>query len=456
MLKHVRSNSLVQVLGARAITFPIPLICGLLWLHLVIGHLGTADYAFLALIIGLQFLLGFLDFGTAAHVLESAGQYRVHKDLSGLGRALGAAWKTIIIGNLLFLMGAVALLFLGLWGPILGFPERTATAGLAVVLILAVNTLVRPLSLSTALVAGLGKPAIATWAQALTSLSSLGILMILLSLNAPLPFIAATPIAGQLVAFMVPFVVSLKTVPGLLKAAARGMWRSAATDQKLRHLAVPMLIIQIIGPLNEQLDRLVLSHLSTVDELAIFSLGAQLLVSAGSFLTALTPALWAEFAELRAKGGSRAAVARSLRYIKRFWMVGVLFGVAFATLSYALSPLISDGQLRLPWVFCAVLGATLALSGIDLVMGIGLTDPRSLRFQAVLLSFTTGINVALTVALAAPLGSLGPALASLIAMLIHLPLLSLLAWWRLHQEAPEDESSKAPGSVDSLVVQRKR
>jgi O-antigen/teichoic acid export membrane protein len=453
-LSRIISNPLLGVVGARVVTFPITLACGLVWLRLVIGHFGAADYAFLALIIGLQFLLGFLDFGTAAHVLESAGQYRVHKEVSTLGRALGAAWKMIFVGNSLLLMGAVALLFLGLWGPILGFPERTLTAGLAVVMILAVNALARPLSLSTALVAGLGKPAIATWTQALTGLSSLGILVILLSLDTPVAFIATTPIAGQLIAFTVLFVISLKTVPGLVKATLLGMRRSGGSDQKLRHLAVPMLLIQLIGPLSNQLDRLVLSHLSTVGALAMYSLGAQLLTSAMSFITVLTAALWAEFAELRAKGGPHAAITRSLKYIKRLWMWGVLLGVAFATLSRVFSPFISDGQLHLSWAFCAVLGATLPLSGIGLILGLGLTDPRSLRVQPVLLSLTTAINLAVTVALAAPLGALGPALASLIAALIHLPLLSLLAWWRLRREARQDDSTLAPVSIDSLAFQR--
>jgi O-antigen/teichoic acid export membrane protein len=454
ILRRVISNPLVQVVGARAVTFPITLVCGLVWLRLVIGHLGAADYAFVALIVGLQFLLGFLDFGTGANVLEGAGQYRAHSDVHALGRVLGGAWRTILIGNLLFLTGALVLLILGAWGPILGYPERAATASFAVVLTLAINALVRPLSLSTALVAGLGRPAVATWSQAFTGLSSLGILVILISLDAPVAFIAATPIAGQLVGFLVPFFLTLRIVPSLLRATVVGMRRSSRAHLKLRHLAVPMLLIQVIGPLNNQLDRLVLSHRSTVEALAIYSLGAQLLLSAMSFITVLTAALWAEFAELRAKGGPRAAVIRSLGYIKHLWIVGVFLGVAFAVLSHVVSPVVSDGQLRLPWVFCAVLGATLSLSAIGFVLGMGLTDPRSLRIQPVLLAVTTTINLALTVALAEPLGSLGPALASLIASLIHLPLLCVLAWWRLRREAREDESTVVPGSVQPLVSQR--
>jgi O-antigen/teichoic acid export membrane protein len=437
------------------VTFPIVLACGLLWLRLVIGHLGTEEYAFVALVVGLQFLLGFLDFGTSANVLESAGRYRARKDVAILGRTVGAAWKTIIVGNLIILTGAAGLQLLGAWGPMLGFPERTSSAGLAVLIILAINTVVRPLSLSTALVAGLGRPAIATWSQALTGLSSLGLVAILLSVDAPTPFISATPIAGQLVAYAVPFIISLKMVPRLLGATLHGMWRRVRSDRKLRDLAVPMLLIQAIGPLNGQLDRLFLSHLSTVEALATYSLGAQLLASAMSFLTVLTPQLWAEFAELRVTGGARAAVARSIAYVKSLWGVAVLVGAAFSVVSHQVSPWISDGRLHLSWAFCAVLGANLSLAAVNLVLGIGLTDRRSLRVQPVLLCVTTIINLVLTIILAGPLGALGPAVASLAAALIHLPLIALLARRRLRDGAsPDDDQVEASSVVPVTAPQQ--
>jgi O-antigen/teichoic acid export membrane protein len=444
-LQRGLSNPLLKVIGARALTFPIVLICGFLWLRLVIGHLGTDEYAFVALIIGLQFLLGFLDFGTSANVLESAGRYRALSDVATLGRVLGAAWRTIVVGNLLILLVAFTLHLWGAWGSILGFSERSPIAGEAVLLVLAINTLVRPLSLSTALVAGLGRPAIATWSQALTGISSLGLVWVLLSLNAPSSLIAATPIAGQLVAYSVPFLISVKMVPGLLTRTLRGMWQRTQSKHRLRQLAVPMLIIQAIGPLNDQLDRLFLSHLSTVDALATYSLAAQLLSSAMSFLTVLTPQLWAEFATLRVAGGPPAAIRRSLAYIKSFWGVALLGGIAFCILSQQVSPWISDGRLHLPWALCAVLGATLSLAAVNLVLGIGLTDPQSLRMQPVLLCITTGLNLTLTVTLAAPLGALGPAVASLAAALLQLPLIALLAWRGLHRAMPDGAPGETAG-----------
>ncbi|SDS16672.1 Membrane protein involved in the export of O-antigen and teichoic acid [Friedmanniella luteola] len=452
LVRQALANPLLQVVGARAVTFPVTLVCGLVWLRLVIGQLGAAEYGFLALVVGLQFLLGFLDFGTSANVLEGAGRFRVDRDVAALGRALGSAWRMILVGNLLVLLGAVLVLVAGAWGPILGFPERTATAGLAVVLILAVNTVVRPLSLSSALVAGLGRPAVATWAQSLTGLSSLGLLAVLLWTDAPVAFIAATPIAGQLVAYAVPFVVSMRTVPGLLRAAGAGMLRRTHADHKLRRLALPLLVIQMIGPLNDQLDRLVLAHLSTVEALASYALGAQLYSSAMSFCTVLIPQLWSEFAELRATGGPRAAVRRSLSYLRRLWPLAVLGGAAFTLVCHEAAPWVSDGKLELSWLLCSVFGAELALSASSLVLGIGLTDPRSLRRQPVLLAISTGVNLVLTLVLAGPLGALGPALASLVAASLQLPLLALLAAGVLRDRAA-DQHDREP-DLEAFTTRR--
>ena len=192
-----------------------------------------------------------------------------------------------------------------------------------------------------------------------------------------------------------------------------------------------MLIIQAIGPLNDQLDRLILVHVSTVEALAMYSLGAQLLTSAASFITTLIPAMWAEFAELRANGGPRAAVVRSIDYLKRLWIFGVLFGILFCVLTRILSPLISGGQIQLTWAFCGVLGASLPLSLAVMLLGVGLTDPRSIRLQPLFLSMTTALNLLLTIVLAAQLAELGPALASVIATVVFIVLISALARRRL-------------------------
>lgn len=57
----------------------------------------------------------------------------------------------------------------------------------------------------------------------------------------------------------------------------------------IRRLAASMLIIQIIGPLNNQLDRVILTHLSTVEAVATYSLATQFYASALTVITSLFP-----------------------------------------------------------------------------------------------------------------------------------------------------------------------
>ena len=433
--RTVLRSPLLQVVGVRALTFPVTAACALLWLRQVIGHLGMADYALIAVVVGLQFLLSFLDFGTASTVLEEAGRYRVVGVLDPLGSALGRAWRVIVAGNLVLLLVALGLAAADAWGAILGFPARGATAGLAVVVTLTLNLVARPLSLVIALAAGLGRPVVATWAQALAGVLSLALVSLCIAADAPIAFVVATPVAGQVLAALVPLVVCARAAPGLLRAGLRGVVRGSGGGTQLRHLAVPMLLIQVIGPLNSQLDRLLLSHLSTVQQVAVFSLAAQLCASAESFITVLQPALWAGYAEQRAIGGTRLAVLRALGYVRRLWPLALAFGAAFAVAAYVVGPVVADGRLHLPWLLCLTLGATLPVTAVQVVVGIALTDPAGLRAQVVLLLFTTTLNLALTVVWAGPLGALGPALASLVTALVHVPLLVLLARRRLRGAA---------------------
>ena len=206
-------SPLVRVASARMVTFPITVGCGLLWLRVVIGNLSTADYALVAVVVGLQYLLLFLDFGTTAHILDKAGQYAVDKVVAKLGRAVGQAWRTIFIGNIIVLLSGIGVAVAGDWGMILGFPYRSSTVSFAVLLTLGINVVARPLSLANPLVAGLGRPTVAQWSQVAASLISLGAATVFIAGDLPIPWLVSTPILGQLVASLIPMAVSMRIAP---------------------------------------------------------------------------------------------------------------------------------------------------------------------------------------------------------------------------------------------------
>ena len=437
-------SALFRVICARIATFPVTIVCGLLWLRLVIGHFGASRYALIAVVVGLQFLLVFSDFGTSAHVLEESGRYRVHRVAGELGGALGRAWRTVIIGNALIFLAAAGLAAAGTWGRLLGFPTHPTEVGFAVVTTLAVNVVARPLSLSTALAAGLGRPAVATASQALMGVVSLGAAATCIATDLPLPLVAATPVFGQLVASLPPLVIALRAAPGLLAAGLRGMvTRPATGSRRMRHLAVPMLVIQAVGPLNDQLDRVILSHVSTLEAVATYSLAAQLFSSAQSLVSATLPALWAEYAQIRATSGVAAVARRAFRYVQKLWPLSLLLGGAFWATSWAVGPIVSAHEIHLPSVLCAVLGALLPIGALQTVLGVSLTDPSALRKQTVLIVMTTATNLGLSVLLGAWLGAAGPAFASLAAGGVLVSLLALMTRGRLRAASPGSQPAAA-------------
>ena len=228
------------------VTFPITVGCGLC------GSSGNWEsnyghYALVAVIVGLQYLLLFLDFGTTAHILDKAGQYAVDKVVAKLGRAVGQAWRTIFIGNIIVLLSGIGVAVAGDWGMILGFPYRSSTVSFAVLLTLGINVVARPLSLANPLVAGLGGPTV-QWSQVAASLISLGAATVFIAGDLPIPWLVSTPILGQLVASLVPMAVSMRIAPGLFRASVKAAVTRAGHATNMRHLAAPMLIIEIIGP----------------------------------------------------------------------------------------------------------------------------------------------------------------------------------------------------------------
>jgi O-antigen/teichoic acid export membrane protein len=425
-IRPAMRSPLFRVASARVVTFPVTVGCGLLWLRVVIGNTSTADYALVAVVVGLQFLLSFLDFGTTAHILDEAGRFAVHKVASKLGVAIGQAVRTIIIGNLAVLGGAVVVFATGSWGPILGFPTRSATVGLAILLILGINLVARPLSLANSLVAGLGHPTVAQWAQVAASLLTLAGAVACVTWDLPLPWLVTTPILGQLIASLIPLAVSSRSAPGLIRSTIKGVFTRGASPTRLRHLAAPMLFIQIVAPLNDQLDRVILSHLSTVKAVAVYSLTAQFFSSAVTVISSMFPTLWVHFAELRELDGERGVVDRAFRYARRVWLPSLAVGLALTLVIAFLGPVASAHRITPGWVLCLALGLTFPVVVVRSIFGLALTDAWGLRAQAVLAAVVTALNLTLSISLAQPLGALGPVLASLLAILVDAGLMAVI------------------------------
>jgi O-antigen/teichoic acid export membrane protein len=411
----------------------------------VIGNVSTADYALVAVVIGLQFLLIFLDFGTTAHILDEAGRYAAFKGVARLGVAVGQAWRTIIIGNLIVLIGGSGVAVAGAWGAILGFPDRSSTVSFAIVLTLGINVVARPLSVANSLVAGLGRPTVAQWSQVVASLISLGGATLIVAGRLPLPWLVSTPILGQLVASLIPLIVAMKIAPGLFRASVKAAVRATGHTTNMRRLAAPMLIIQIIGPLNNQLDRVILTHFSTVEAVATFSLATQFYASAITVITALFPTLWVQFAELRVIGGDHLVTERACMYVKRIWVPAIALGIALSFVIWVLARPVSAGKMDLSWTLSLALGATLPVFAIRSILGLALTDAAGLRLQAGLSVLTTSINLALTIVLASRLGALGPVLASLVAVILEGVILAALLRRRRLGTGPLATNSREVG-----------
>ena len=81
--------------------------------------------------------------------------------------------------------------------------------------------------------------------------------------------------------------------------------------------AWPMLIQMIALPLAMQSNRLILSHVSSVDELATYSLASQMFNPIFSVSIAASMALWPVFARARSRGEYRRLAAQAVADVRR-------------------------------------------------------------------------------------------------------------------------------------------
>lgn len=395
----------------RLATMPVSLVCGLLSVHVMISHVGPADYGLISLLFGIQFLLPFMDLGTSAGVLEGAARFTVSGRIKDLSAPLRTALKVTSMMSFITLgcVGIVALR--GWWPALIGRPDDVRLTS-AMVLIFAVNLFCRPLNLVLASLIGLGRATSVVVLQILVPTTGLAVVVVASRTSGGLALFAASLVLGQLVCGLAAAVLLAGAVPGIVDAVMRSPLDEGGDEGlSVRRFAGPMLVINLVAPLSMALDRLVLSHRSDEAQLAAYALAAQIFLSAGSFAATVQPALWAEFSARRARRDPGLALFVQ-RVSLAMLLAGLVGGVVLWLVSPALAHWVSASEIALTSSLLTSFALTFVFQMALAGPSAALTTPRGLRQQAVILVVTVCLNLLITVVLAPRLGAVAPALGS--------------------------------------------
>jgi O-antigen/teichoic acid export membrane protein len=246
----------------------------------------------------------------------------------------------------------------------------------------------------------------------------LALLIVLLAaaIHAPLWAYVAAPSAGAALAAAAAWPMASSASGLSLPDTVRSALVGARQGARIAHLAGPMLVITAALPIAFQSDRLLLSHLSNLRQVAVYAVGAQLYVPLLGLIGAAGMSLWPMFARRRAH---QPIVRHELIKLSAvFTLVGMLLAVALIAAGPWVAQFVSRGKIDVGYGVFAAFGLLLVVQASWLPTGWLMTDRDGLRFQAVASVIMMVINVAASAVLAHRVGAAGPILSSAGAMFI--------------------------------------
>jgi O-antigen/teichoic acid export membrane protein len=413
----------------RAVTLPVSAVAGLLAARVTLSTLGVDGFAVFALVVGLTALIPIGDLGVGAAVTDAVARRRELGD-EGVQRVLRTSLRVLLAVSAALAIGAWALAVLGWWAPMLGLPHSWPLE-LAVATGLTFFAAGLPLGLSTRVLLAAERNDIALAFQGTSGVVALLIILIAAGTHAQLWAYVAAPSAGAALASAAAWPMASAASGLSLPQAVRSAAVRACPGARIAHLAGPMLVITAALPIAYQSDRLLLSHLSNLGQVAVYSVAAQLYGPLFGLIGAAGMSLWPMFARRRV----HHPVARHelIRLSAVFTSVGILLAIAMVAVGPWVAQFVSKGKIDVSYGVFAAFGLLLVVQASWFPTGMLLTDRDGLRFQAVAHVVMMVINLVASAVLAHSIGAAGPVIGSAGALVIAVLVPGV---WRALRNAP--------------------
>lgn len=410
LLRTVGSTAVAKIL-----VMGVSGVLGLFTSRLIIQHFGIDAYTQYGLLTSFTALLAFADLGMATNVINATAASKAVRSDQHVRQTITTAMRILIVAGFVIVTAAAAVSLLGLWPLLLG-EGLTAGGSAAAFLCLAVFGLALPLTVGPRILVGLNKTNAHIASQAV--IAPFIFCSVATSVAVSLPvgnYLAVLSFLAQALVAVICLVLAGRALRPQLGRAIKDIPKVRRVPSlPAFHLAWPMLIQMVTWTVAMQTDRLLLSHLTTGDELADYNLAAQLF---GMVLQAIMSgglALWPLYAKARAD-----AVLRSpMKPAAFFGVAGFMMAVLLSLLSPWIAAYVSDGKLQLDAWLVGGFVAFVTLQAAKYPLGMYMTDQRGLRFQVVPLLIMVPLNLGLSWWLIGIFGAAGPIMASAVALLV--------------------------------------
>lgn len=414
-----RQKSLLSTVGSTAVAKVLVMgVSGLLGLftsRIIISRFGTDSYAQYGLLTSFPSLLPFADLGMAAIVINAvAGSESVRTDRY-VRNSITTAMRILIVAGGVIIASSFLITALGLWPTLLG-QGLTAGGSLGAFACLAVFGLVLPLTVGPRIMVGLRKTAAQVASQSVVAPFIFLSVTLAVALAAPIgDYLAVLSYLGSAMVAIICLIMAGRAIRPQLGQAIREIPQlRRAPSLSAFHLAWPMLVQMIALPVAMQTDRLLLSHLTSGDELAQYNLTSQLFGMVLQAIMAGGMALWPIYAKARASKDIRSPFKPALWFLG----CGLLLAGILALASPLIAQFVSGGKIVLDFWLIAGFVFFVGTQAMKYPLGMYMTDKRGLQFQVIPILIMVPINLGISWWLIGVVGPGGPIIGSAVSVLL--------------------------------------
>jgi O-antigen/teichoic acid export membrane protein len=403
-------RELLAGMSARLLVLPVGAIAAIYTTRLINETLGPQSFAVYSLVAGVPLMFAFADLGLGAALTNAASAAATDPAhlQAVLRQSLIIAFSTAsLIATVSILLGAT-----GHWSSLLGLSDPSLNAAVSIAMVVFGFSV--PGGLGKSILSGIGRYGAGVIIGGFTPVLSLAIVGLAIGFGARTDAIVAVSSLGLFFANWIGFLFAVVSMPGTW-ADFRRKPQHRVMGGVIR-TAVPMLVLMAAGGVLLQSGRLVLSHTSTLQQVAVYAALWTFFQPLWSVVQTAGLALWPRFATARAEG---RAVHREFR-VATFAsaMIGLTAGLGLTIFGPFAVTFASAGEIEADVLQCAILGAVLLVQGIMLPAGMILTFPRGLWLLSVTSWIAACIVVAIGALASAKLGATAPMLGLLAGVTI--------------------------------------
>jgi O-antigen/teichoic acid export membrane protein len=392
---------------ARTLSFLPTAVATLVTSRLVIQKFGIESFDNFALILTLINLIPLNNLGVGAAVTSAYAAEGPDSDQSR--RVTLTAARTLVVSTVGTAAIALGLSAIHAWPTLLGAASGpNAYSGLA----MAIYALSFLPGLGTSMLLGVHRNHVTVIVQTLfTPLILIGTVSII--------FFGASGNAVMLVPPAAVAAVNVLTCIPATRATGISFWwilraipsRSRHPGASIRGMSGPVLLITLATPIALQSDRIVLSHVSTTQAVANYSVAMQIFGPALALIAATAQPLWPIYTAARAEGRPGPSLTKVLLM---FCGGAALLGAVLALLSNPIAYFIGNHQIHMGVLLplAGAFGVVTAAASYPVAMA--LMNPDGVRVISTLTLIALPLNIGLSVVFGAAWGAPGPLFASIL------------------------------------------